>query len=115
MFVYAGLAGLVYVAMATQQLWLIWAVLGHDMVQALGVQPVTAQLNKHMTHEFRATMNSLVNLARRVAYTVAGPTVGFIADKAGLPAAFWMTGTVCSAVALLALARLKRFKTFQAE
>src|SRR6185369_10632880 len=47
MFVFAGLAGLVYVAMATQQLWLVWAVLGHDIVQALGGQPVTAQLNKH--------------------------------------------------------------------
>ena len=113
MLAYAGLAGLVYVAMATEQLWLVWAVLGHDVVQALGSQPVTAQLNKHMHHEFRATMNSLVNLFRRLVYAVAGPAVGFVADKAGLRAAFVVTGAVFASAALLAVSRLHRLRTFQ--
>ena len=114
MLVYAGLAGLVFVAMASEQLWLVWAVLGHDIVQALGSQPITAQLNKHMAHEFRATMNSLVNLFRRLVYAVVGPAIGFLADRAGLSAAFVVSGAVFSGVALLALARLRSHKTFRA-
>jgi len=113
MIVYASLAGLVYLAMATGQLWLAWIVLGHDAVQALQSQPIAARLNVHMHHEFRATLNSLVNLVQRLAYALAGPLLGILVDKAGLQIGFMVTGIVCSAVAFLTLARLRKFKTFQ--
>ncbi len=113
MYVYAWLALLVYLGMASGQVWLVWIVLGHDMVQALQGQPITAELNKHMHHEFRATMNSLVNLVQRLFYTIAGPLVGLLADKAGLPVAFAATGIACSLLAFLALHRLQTYKTFQ--
>jgi MFS family permease len=111
--VYASLAGLVYLAMATGQLWLVWAVLGHDVVQALQSQPITAQINSHIGHEFRATMNSLVNLAQKLAYSLAGPLVGVLVDRAGLKVGFVTTGTACSAVAFIALIRLHNLRTFQ--
>jgi MFS family permease len=44
---YALLAGLVYVAMATDQIWLLWVVLGHDIIQALHSEPITDRLNLH--------------------------------------------------------------------
>jgi len=113
MTVYSALAGLVYVAMATGQLWLVWAVLGHDVVQSLQGQPITAQLNTHIQHEFRATMNSLVNLVQRLVYSLAGPLVGLLVDHAGLPAGFVATGVVCSAVAFVALAKLHTLGTFR--
>ncbi len=112
MYFYASLVVVVYLAMATGQVWLVWMVLGHDVVQALHAQPVTAELNRHIAHEFRATMNSLVNLVQRLVYTVAGPLVGLLVDRAGLSAGFVVTGVVCGAVAFMALARLHRFKTF---
>ncbi len=111
--VYAALAGLVYVAMATQQLWLVWAVLGHDVVQALGGQPIAAKLNAHITSEFRATLNSMVNVVQRLAYAVAGPLVGLLVDTAGLQVGLLVTGTVCSTVAFAALVRLRKLKTFR--
>ena len=114
MLAYAWLAVLVYLGMATGQLWLVWVVLGHDTVQALQSQPITAQLNKHMHPEYRATMNSLVNLVQRLLYTVAGPLIGLLADRAGLSAAFVATGVLCGSLAFVALARLQKLKTFQA-
>lgn len=113
MVVYAALAGLVYLAMATGQIWLVWVVLGHDMVQALHRQPLTAQLNVHIDHEYRATMNSLVNLVQRLVFTVAGPLVGLLVDRAGLATGFVVTGLTCSTIAFVALARLHRLKTFR--
>lgn len=113
LFAYASLAGLVYLAMASGQVWLVWAVLGHDAVQALQGQPITAQLNTHITHEFRATLNSLVNLVQRLIYSLAGPLVGLLVDKTSLGVGFAVTGVACSMVAFVALARLHHFKTFQ--
>jgi MFS family permease len=113
MIVYASLAGLVYLAMATQQLWLVWVVLGHDAVQALQSQPITAKLNAHMHHDFRAAMNSLVNLVQRLVYSISGPFVGFLVDAAGLRIGFIVTGLVCSLVACMALFRLHKLRTFQ--
>lgn len=110
---YALMAGLVYMAMATQQIWLVWIVLGHDAVQALHSEPVTARLNMHIAHDYRATMNSLVNLVRRLLFTLAGPLVGWLVDRAGLRVGFMVTGVTCSAMALLALAKLHKLKTFQ--
>jgi MFS family permease len=113
MIAYALLALLVYLAMASGQLWLIWMVLGLDMVQALHAEPLTDQLNIHISHEFRATLNSLVNLVSRLVFAIAGPLVGLLADKAGLSIAFLVTGVTCSVVAFAAIARLRTLKTFQ--
>jgi hypothetical protein len=113
MFVYSWLVGLVYVAMATGQLWLAWMVLGHDVVQALQTQPITARLNDYIDHEFRATMNSLVNLLQRLAYSVAGPVAGFVVDRDGLSVGFLVVGVSTSMLALIALARLRKYKTFK--
>jgi MFS family permease len=113
MAVYVGLAGLSYLLMATGQLWLIWAVLGHDIVQALQGQPITAQLNKHMDHEFRATLNSLVNLVQRLLYSSTGPLLGLLVDRTNLATGFVVTGVLASAVASIALLRLHHLKTFQ--
>lgn len=115
MLVYTSLAVLVYLGMATGQLWLVWVVLGHDVVQALQSQPIALQLNKHMTHEYRATLNSLVNLVQRLLFTVAGPLVGLLADRAGLGAAFAVTGVLCGVLAFVAIARLHTLKTFYEE
>jgi MFS family permease len=113
MFVYATLVVLVYLGMATSQLWLVWVVLGHDAVQALQSQPITDKLNAHMTHEFRATMNSLVNLVQRLGYSLTGPLIGLLVDATNLGTGFTVTGIVCSALAFLALVRLHKLKTFQ--
>lgn len=113
MIVYAALAGLVYAAMATGQLWLAWMVLGHDVVQALQSQPITSKLNQHIDHVNRATMNSAINLIQRLTYSVGGPAVGFAIDKFGLHIGLLLTGVVCSAIAFVALVRLHKLKTFQ--
>ncbi len=113
MVVYASLAGLVYLAMASGQMWLIWAVLGHDAIQALQSQPIAHELNARIHHEFRATLNSLVNLVQRLVYSLAGPLVGLLVDKRGLAVGFVTTGVVCSTVAFVAIARLHKLKTFK--
>ncbi|HVX23868.1 MAG TPA: MFS transporter [Candidatus Saccharimonadales bacterium] len=112
MLVYASLAGLTYLAMASGQVWLIWMVLGHDVVQALQGQPITAKLNVYIEHEFRATMNSLVNLVQRLGYSLAGPLVGLLVDKTSLTIGFVVTGVGLSSVAFIALARLHKLHTF---
>jgi len=113
MAVYTILAGLTYLAMASGQLWLLWAVLGHDVVQALQSQPITAKLNEHMEHEFRATMNSLVNLVQRLLYSAAGPLLGLLVDRTSLATGFVVTGITVSVLASVALVKLRRFRTFQ--
>lgn len=109
---YGSLAGLVYLAMASGQLWLVWVVLGHDIVHALNKQPVTALLNASMAHEHRATLNSLVSLVQRILFTVSGPLLGWLVDAKGLAAGFIAAGIFCSGVAYLALFRLNRLRTF---
>lgn len=113
MVIYASLAGLVYLAMASGQLWLLWAVFGHDVVQALQSQPITAKLNEHMEHEFRATMNSLVNLVQRLLYSATGPLLGLLVDRTSLATGFMVTGIAVTVLAFVALAKLHRFRTFQ--
>lgn len=113
MVAYAFLAGMVYVAMASRQVWLVWAVLGHDTVQALQGQPITAALNTHIPHRYRATLNSMVNLIGRLFYTVAGPLVGMLIDRTNLSTAFIVTGIATTSLALLALSRLQRLGTFR--
>lgn len=114
MVAYALLAGFVYFAMASRQIWLVWAVLGHDVVQALQSQPITSQLNEHMAHRHRATLNSLVNLVQRLFYTVAGPLAGLLVDRTGFSIALVLTGTIMTLLALAALVRLHQLGTFRA-
>jgi MFS family permease len=110
---YALLAGLVYFAMAAKQLWLIWIVLGHDAVQALHAQPITAELNVHIAPEYRATLNSAANLVKRLAFTLAGPCIGLLVDHTNLSVGLVVTGIACSVLAFMSLARLHRLGTFQ--
>jgi hypothetical protein len=58
-------------------------------------------------------MNSLVNLIQRGAYAVAGPLVGLLVDKTGQTTGFMVTGAACTSLALIAIARLHKLKTFQ--
>jgi MFS family permease len=107
MVLYATLLIGVYLAMATGLPWLLLAVLGHDVVQALGTSPLTHRLNDHMGEEHRATLNSVANLIQRLVYAVTGPLVGLAVDKWGLSLGMIATGVICSSIALLAIARLR--------
>jgi MFS family permease len=111
--IFAGLAGAVYFAMATGQIWLVWTVLAHDVVQALASSPLTKRLNAHIEEDHRATLNSVANLVQRMGYMVAGPLVGLAVDKTNLATGMVLTGVVCSAIALAATARLKKIGAFQ--
>ncbi|HXH26832.1 MAG TPA: MFS transporter [Candidatus Acidoferrum sp.] len=112
---YVVLAGLVCFGMASGWLWLIWVVLGHDLIQALHAQPLTQALNKHIDNQHRATMNSAVNLAKRLATATASPLVGLLVGAAGLSVGLIVTGLVASSLASLALLRLHQLKTFRKE
>lgn len=103
----------VYLAMATQQLWLAAFVLGHDVVQALARQPIADQLNERFTSALRATLNSASNLFNRLAFSIAGPFVGLAVDELGLTAALCLTGGAVGLIAAVALARLGAMGTFQ--
>ncbi len=111
--VYAGMIGIVYLAMATGQLWLVWVVLGHDVVQALGSSPLTRRLNAHIEEDHRATLNSVANLVQRMGYMIAGPLVGFTVDKTNLATGMILTGVTCSVIALAATARLRHIGAFR--
>ncbi len=113
MLVYAALAGLVYMSMGTGWIWLVWLVLGHDVIQALQGPPITARLNAYIEHEYRATINSVINLVQRLVFMLAGPLVGLVVDRSGLKIGLVSTGLVCSTLAFVALARLHRLRTFE--
>jgi MFS family permease len=112
---YALLVLLVFLAMASGQIWLIWIVLGHDAIQALHAQPLSHRLNAHMDADHRAMLNSVTNVVQRLAFTVAGPLVGLTVDQASLTTGLVATGCVFSAVAFVALARLRQLNTFREE
>ncbi len=109
-----ALIGLVvYLAMASGQLWLVWAVLGHDLIQSLQSEPISGVLNQHIAARYRATMNSAVNVVQRLTFAAGGPIIGFIVDTAGLRAGLTVTGCVCGAFGLIAVTRLRFLKTLQ--
>jgi MFS family permease len=110
---YAVMAGAVYLGMATGQLWLVWVVLGHDAIQALQTTPITGRLNAHIGHEYRATLNSAINLVQRLAYSLLGPLVGLVVDRAGLATGFVVTGLVCSTAAVVAIVRLRSLHSLE--
>ena len=113
MMTYAALAGLAFVGMATGQRWLIWLVLGHDVIHALQDSPLLAKLNLHIDHEYRATLNSLVNLVQRLVFSITGPLVGLLVDKRGLSTGLLATGALCSVMAFIAIARLHTLGTLR--
>lgn len=104
--------GVVFLAMATGQIWLVWAVLGHDVVQALGSSPLTRRLNTHIEEDHRATLNSVANLVQRLVYMIAGPLVGLMIDHAGLATGLAVTGAACSIIAIAATLRLRQLQAF---
>lgn len=110
---YSLLAGLVFVAMATRSVWLLWAVLGHDIVHALQDQPISARLNQEIAPAFRATLNSLINMIERLVFSVAGLGVGALVDARGLRVGFLTLAVCCCLPALAAVWRLQQLHTFR--
>jgi sugar phosphate permease len=98
--------------MASGQLWLIWAVLGHDAIQALHEPPLTRRLNHHIAADLRATLNSVANLTQRLVFAITGPLVGTLVDHAGLQTGFVVLGAVASGLSLNAALRLSQLNTF---
>ena len=110
---FAVIVGVTYLGMATGTIWLVWVVLGHDVVQALQEQPIMARLNHFIPDEHRAALNSAVNLSNRLSYSVIGPLAGLLVTLVGLQTTFVVLGLSCSNLALLAIWRLRRLGTFQ--
>ncbi len=108
MWSYIGLVAVAYVAMASAQPWLFWAILGFDVVQALHSQPILKKLNEFMVAEYRATLNSLSSLVNRVVFAVFGPLLGFVVDSQGLRVGLLSVACVGAFAAALALVRLKK-------
>lgn len=112
MWLYAALAGAGYLAMASGQWWLMFALLGHDAVHALHGAPITKRLNGFMTDDHRATLNSAASVVQRAAFMVAAPAAGAAVDLVGLSAGLAGIGAVCLAVAAVALLRLQSLGAF---
>jgi hypothetical protein len=109
---YIVLAALGFVGIASGSWWLIWLVLGHEIVHAMQGPAIIARLNGYMHSKHRATLNSTVNLFQRLSFTVVGPLAGLAVDLGGLRTGALATGTLCTGVAALALIRLHRYHTF---
>lgn len=109
---YVILAGLPYLLMATGQVWLALAVLGHDVVQSLHPAPLSRRYNDYMNSRNRAMLNSVVGMQMRVAFAVLGPLVGLLVDTMGLHSSFVVFGLAFSLAALLPYKRLLSLGTF---
>jgi MFS family permease len=105
-----SLAGLGLGAMATGQIWLVWLLIGHDVVQALSDSPITARLNRYIPEEHRATLNSALNLVQRLGYSLAGLLVGWLVTTTGLSNALAVFGLACTTLAALAIVRLRQLR-----
>ncbi len=105
---FALTAGLVYIAMSSGHLWLIWAVLGHDTIQALHGAPLAHRLNELIEPELRATLNSVATLMQRLLSTILGPLVGLLVDQAGLHTGLLAIGLVAIIAASGALFKVVR-------
>ncbi len=108
--VYAGTVGIAFFGMAAQQIWLIWVVLGHDVVESLQGPPIIERINQYVAQQYRATLNSVVGISQRLVYMVIGPLLGWTVDKAGLQNGLLIAGVACSAVSFLAIGRLIRLR-----
>jgi MFS family permease len=112
---YALLAGAVFISMASKQLWLLWMVLGHDVVHALHRPPIIYKLNQDIAARYRATLNSVINLLHRLVYMIVGPLLGWLLDSYGPRTGYLVAGCTLSLIALAAIARLHTIGTFQDE
>ncbi len=110
---FVGLAALAYIAMASGTVWLIWAVLGHDTVQALHEPPLTKRLNEYIEPQLRATLNSVANLVRRLTFALSGPLVGYMVDRIGLSAGLGVLGVCFGILCSLALGKLVYLKVLR--
>jgi MFS family permease len=99
-----------YLAMATGQYWLVFLVLGHDIIQILSVPILTEQINLHFSSANRAMLNSVANLTRRIGYIAAGTLTGYMVDKTNVSVSFVVVGVVLGGMALIALRRLACLK-----
>ncbi|MBC7566996.1 MAG: MFS transporter [Pedobacter sp.] len=102
----------VFFGMATQQIWLIWIVLGHDVIESLQGPPIVEKINSFVSKQYRATLNSVVGISQRLIYVVIGPIIGLLVDKSGLRNGLIFAGATCSFVSLLAIARLAKLKIY---
>ena len=104
---YSILVLVAYIGMATKNIWLIWTVLAVDIVEALQGPPIVERINSFVEEKYRATMNSIVNLAQRLVYVVAGPLLGLTVDKVGLRDGLVITGLICFVFSVLAINKSK--------
>lgn len=102
---YSVLVIIAYLGMATKDIWLIWTVLAVDLVEALQGPPILEKINSFVEEKYRATMNSIVSLAQRLVYVVAGPLLGLVVDKVGLRDGLVVAGLACSFFSVLAISR----------
>jgi len=106
MFSYATLLIGVFLGMATQNIWLVWVVLGLDIIESLSSQPLISKINEKVEPRYRATMNSAVDIVNKLAFIVLGPLAGLVVDVMGLGAGLIVIGAACGLFALLATRRL---------
>lgn len=111
---YSALVIIAYLGMATKDIWLIWTVLAVDVVEALQGPPIVEKINSFVEEKYRATMNSIVSLAQRLVYVIAGPLLGLTVDKVGLRDGLVVAGLACSLFSVLAIGR-SRLRTEKAD
>lgn len=111
--VFAVLAGLPYMLMATGQPWLAFAVFGHDAVHSLQAAPLAHRYNKFISSRYRAMLNSVVGLLMRLAFAIAGPLAGYSVDHLGLQRGLFVIGTTCGALALFAYRKVLHNGSFE--
>jgi hypothetical protein len=110
MALYTVLTALGFVGMASGTWWLVWLVLGHEIVHAMQGPAIIARLNGYMHSTHRATLNSAVNLLQRLSFTIVGPLTGLLVDLGGLRTGALATGALCTGAAVFALVRLHRYR-----
>jgi MFS family permease len=109
---YVGLAGLPYLCMATGQVWLALALIGHDVVQSLHSAPLARRYNEHMNGRNRAMLNSVVGMVGRLCYAAVGPLAGLAVDRLGLQGGFVVLGFALSTLAAIAYWRIVLLGSF---
>lgn len=67
---------------------------------------IIAEVHKHVPSELRASAHSLLSLALRILFLLAGPYLGFVADKVGLAAAIGLAAGLSLVLAGIARAAL---------
>jgi MFS family permease len=98
----ALLALLIVIAMAAMALTASWwgVVLGALIPLSRGISTVifTDALNKRVSSNFRATINSLVSLGMRAIFIICGPLLGIMIDSQGVSISWSILAIVCAIV-----------------